>query len=147
MLSPPHSPHPLTLGHSSIVARMAMRSGIMCSWVSVPDGKPDASLPLIPQQGLTQSASSWSLLMAKAGSRPSVANDEAQRWGYAFWLPWQQGAASRFPTGLSLLFQGPHSVAPVLPQDRVGVGSWGTTKTQSFTNANSVDEPQHAQDW
>lgn len=146
MLSLLHLPHPLTLGHSCIVAGMAMRSGIMCSWVSMPDGKPDASLTLIPQQGLTQFASGWSLLMAKEESRPSVANDEARRWGCAFWLPWQQGAASRFPTGLSLLFQGPHSVAPVLPQDRVGVESWGTTRIQSFTNANSVDEPQHAQD-
>lgn len=110
----PATPTPLTLRHSSIAARVAMRSGIMCPWVSLRDD------PLI----LQQSASVWSLLIVEAGSRPHCPMKRLTE--VAFWLPWQQRAASCFPTGLSLLFQGParsHSVAPVLPQDGVGVRS------------------------
>lgn len=85
-----------------------------------PTGSPSVCLQLVPSS-------------IGGGIRISVANEEARggREGCAraFWLPWQQAAASIFPTGWSPLFLEPHSMIPVLLQDRVGVGSWGTART------------------
>lgn len=120
-----------------------MRSGIMCPWVFLPDGKRNLSPPLMPQWGLTQSASGWCLPIAEAGSQPPWPMKRltgvllvVTATGNCILLPPSGGAhSSRHQPG--------HSLRPqfYLRLGGAGVKVEGQLGPKPFTNADRVGEP------